>query len=140
MNSAQGLGLPQHLGPFLLSAEVKVPALFPMPRARTKSVSPTEVATISQTEVLTTREPLDVDNVVATFLKHGFDPLTELILLYRTGKSTIATKDGQIIEFEMSVSDRVSILKELMAYRYAKSRPANGKGSNAPQYTIVLNK
>lgn len=108
-----------------------------MPKAKTRAVIPTQA--MKQVDVMPT-EPMEVDKVIATFLKHGFDPLEELIHLFRTGKSQIVTKEGAVIDFDMSVADRVSILRELMSYRYAKTRPAQGKAAAMPNYTIVINK
>lgn len=84
--------------------------------------------------------PVEVDKVTALFVKHGFDPLDELIKLYKHGKTTFVTKDGDTVEVELAVDDRISILKELAGYRYAKNKPTLGVDRVQPHYTIVLNK
>lgn len=120
-----------------------------MPRVRTKAVKPTDIipTTVVTAEPVDRRTsevqattPLDVDSTVALFKKQGFDPLVELIQLYRSGKTQVVTREGSVIEVDLSASDKTAILKELLGYRYSKMRPSQGAEKVNPHYTIVINK
>ncbi len=56
-----------------------------------------------------------------------FDPLKELVDLYRTGFETVVDKEGNVHEIPLEATVRASILKELLAHVHVKPKPTERK-------------
>ncbi len=92
-------------GPHIEQASVVVPALAAKP---------------SKPEAPTATEIME---------KLKFSPIQELIKLYETGKQSVVTKDGLVVEVDLDPSIRVKFLSELAAYNHPKAKPADMGGS-----------
>lgn len=75
--------------------------------------------------------------VVSILTEQGFNPIEELVKLYRTGKMTVVTKEGATVDIDLPPGDRISILKILADYGYSKPRPT-GAGEVGPITVNIL--
>jgi hypothetical protein len=59
-----------------------------------------------------------------------FDPLVELVNLYRNGHETVLDKEGCAHEIPIKAETRASILKELLAHVHVKAKPVEQRAED----------
>lgn len=69
----------------------------------------------------------------------GFDPIDALVDLYRNGKTTLLTKDGDIVECPLPASDRIKIAATLLDYKYAKNKNIENGSVSDNSVNVVVN-
>lgn len=67
-------------------------------------------------------EPAQLPSPADRCMSHGFDPIEELIQMYRSGKNTVMLKDGTSLEMDLTNDQKLSILKEIALYVHGKPK------------------
>lgn len=80
-----------------------------------------------------------VSGVQVILDKHGFNPIEEMIELYRKGEEVMVMKDGTTVTSPLGATTKARILDNLASYVYSKRKSEEGN-SGPKKVTVVIQK